>query len=122
MQARSNGTKRPAMLDYEADCNKSVSVCVWTTCRFYLQSGVELRLYRKLYCFVTRAVLCIHTLLDYYSMTMCPTLKYKMDFSNQYSHVCASDDRLERQREPLDNISGDRGSRDGGQWRHVTQV
>lgn len=26
MQARSNGTKRPAMLDYEADCNKSVSV------------------------------------------------------------------------------------------------
>ena len=25
MQARSNGTKRPAMLDYEADCNKSVS-------------------------------------------------------------------------------------------------
>lgn len=24
MQARSNGTKRPAMLDYEADCNKSV--------------------------------------------------------------------------------------------------
>ncbi|XP_023254733.1 ubiquitin carboxyl-terminal hydrolase 7-like, partial [Seriola lalandi dorsalis] len=23
MQARSNGTKRPAMLDYEADCNKS---------------------------------------------------------------------------------------------------
>lgn len=27
MQARSNGTKRPAMLDYEADCNKSVS-CV----------------------------------------------------------------------------------------------
>ena len=31
MQARSNGTKRPAMLDYEADCNKSVSVrgCFW---------------------------------------------------------------------------------------------
>lgn len=28
MQARSNGTKRPAMLDYEADCNKSVSVWV----------------------------------------------------------------------------------------------
>ncbi len=27
MQARSNGTKRPAMLDYEADCNKSVSLC-----------------------------------------------------------------------------------------------
>lgn len=26
MQARSNGTKRPAMLDYEADCSKSVSV------------------------------------------------------------------------------------------------
>lgn len=25
MQARSNGTKRPAMLDYEADYNKSVS-------------------------------------------------------------------------------------------------
>ncbi|MEQ2217647.1 hypothetical protein XENOCAPTIV_017777, partial [Xenoophorus captivus] len=28
MQARSNGTKRPAMLDYEADCNKSVRVSV----------------------------------------------------------------------------------------------
>lgn len=28
MQARSNGTKRPAMLDYEADCNKSVSETV----------------------------------------------------------------------------------------------
>lgn len=34
MQARSNGTKRPAMLDYEADCNKSVGVC---TCDTHLQ-------------------------------------------------------------------------------------
>ena len=34
MQARSNGTKRPAMLDYEADCNKSVSGCVCKTCLF----------------------------------------------------------------------------------------
>lgn len=34
MQARSNGTKRPAMLDYEADCNKSVGVC---TCGTHLQ-------------------------------------------------------------------------------------
>lgn len=35
MQARSNGTKRPAMLDYEADCNKSVSDCVCKTCLFW---------------------------------------------------------------------------------------
>ena len=34
MQARSNGTKRPAMLDYEADCNKSVSVDALVLCCF----------------------------------------------------------------------------------------
>lgn len=34
MQARSNGTKRPAMLDYEADCNKSVSQ-VNTRCQYF---------------------------------------------------------------------------------------
>lgn len=30
MQARSNGTKRPAMLDNEADGSKTVSVAVWS--------------------------------------------------------------------------------------------
>lgn len=32
------------------------------------------------------------------------------------------DDRLERQREPLDNIPGDGGPGDGSQRGHITQV
>lgn len=129
MQARSNGTKRPAMLDYEADCNKSVSVsdfyrsCICCACAFYIsvlnsirksktkeQAGMQL----------IHLIRMIEPLLNVKVGSISDDL-HSCDFKGFFFNV-VSDDRLERQRESLDNIFGDCGSRAGSQWGHITQV
>ena len=58
MQARSNGTKRPAMLDYEADCNKSVSACGCNLCGYLWYSDILGNIF--ICCFSTDLHKCIN--------------------------------------------------------------